>query len=162
MNNSLKRMVEGMVATLRNEVIPQVGTEFARGQTFGVIYMLNSIALRANWSPEFVGEQIAAQLALREGLAPLLAGTDAPASLQAAAPGLGVKALEALRDDNEARVCALIEWHGTANLDVREAAAIEAQFRTYMDRQLKWELQTSARPMFAEMSSGSSEHFANE
>lgn len=154
MNNSLKRMIEGMAATLRNEVIPHVGTEFARGQAFGVIYMLNSVVLRANWSPEFVGEQIAAQAALAEALAPLLIGLGAPDVPQAAAPGVGVKALEALRDDNEGRVCALIEWQGKARLDAAKAAAIETQFRTYMDRQLKWELQTSAKPMFAEMSSG--------
>lgn len=155
MNNSFKRMIEGMAATLRNEVIPQIGTEFARGQAFGVIYMLNSIALRANWSPEFVGEQIAAQLALGEALAPLLSGTDAPVRPQAAVGNLGVQALEALRDDNGARICALIVWHGAAKLDAGKAAAIETQLRIYMDRQLKHELQTSARPMFAEMSSGS-------
>ncbi|WP_420466021.1 hypothetical protein [Panacagrimonas sp.] len=155
MNNSLKRMIEGMAATLRKEVIPHIGTEFARGQAFGVIYMLNSIGLRANWSPEFVGEQIAAQLALREELAPLIADTDAPALPQAAEAHLSVKALEALRDDNEARICALVEWHGNAQLDAARSQAIEAQFRSYMDRQLKHDIQTSARPMFAEMSSGS-------
>lgn len=154
MNNSLKRMIDGMVATLRQEVIPQIGSEFARGQAFGVIYMLNSIGMRANWSPEFVDAQIAAQLALAEALAPLLAGLDAPALPQAATVGLGVSALEAHRDDNEARVCALIEWHGRAALDVDRRLAIEAVFRSYMDRQLKHELQTSAKPMFAEMSSG--------
>ncbi|MGQ0701003.1 MAG: hypothetical protein ACT4PZ_22520 [Panacagrimonas sp.] len=155
MNNSLERLIEGMSATLRNEVIPHVGTEFARGQAFGVIYLLNSIGLRANWSPEFVFGQIAAQFALREALAPLLAGTDAPALPQAADAGLRVKDLEAARDENEDRICALIVWHGTAPLEAGKAAAIETQLRAYMDRQLKWELQTSAKPMFAEMSSGS-------
>lgn len=154
MNNSLKRMIEGMAATLRNEVIPHIGTEFARGQAFGVIYMLNSIGLRAKWSPEFVGEQIAAQLALADGLMQVLADLGAPALPQAAATGLGVSELESVRDDNEARICALIDWHGTAKLEAAAAAAVEMQFRTYMDRQLKWELQTSAKPMFAEMSSG--------
>lgn len=154
MNNSLKRMIDGMAATLRQEVIPQIGSEFARGQAFGVIYMLNSIGMRANWSPEFVDAQIAAQLALAEALAPLLAGLDAPGLPQAATGGLGVSALEARRDDNEARVCALIEWHGRAALDADRRLAIEAAFRSYMDRQLKHELQTSAKPMFAEMSSG--------
>lgn len=155
MNNSLARLIDGMVATLRSEVIPQVGTEFARGQAFGVIYMLNSIGLRAAWSPAFVGEQIAAQLALRDALAPLLSGLDTPALPQDGAAGLDVNALETLRDQNEGRVCALVEWHGSAKLDAPRAAAIELQFRTYMDRQLKHELQTSAKPMFAEMSSGS-------
>lgn len=155
MNNSLKRMIDGMAATLRQDVIPHLGSEFARGQAFGVIYMLNSIGLRANWSPEFVDAQIAAQLALAEALTPLLAGLDAPALPHAAAVGLDMPALEAHRDDNEARVCALIEWHGRSALAAGQSLAIESAFRTYMDRQLKHELQTSARPMFAEMSSGS-------
>ena len=60
MNNSLHRLIDGMVATLRSEVIPNIGTEFARGQAFGVIYMLNSIRLRAEWSSAFHGELIAA------------------------------------------------------------------------------------------------------
>lgn len=153
MNNSLKRMIEGMVATLRQELIPHLDTEFARGQAFGVIYMLNSIQLRATWSPEFVGEQIAAQLALRDALSPLLAGLDAPELPQAAPDGANVQALEALRDDNESRVCALIGWHGAA-LDTDTATEMERQLRIYMDRQLRHELQTSAKPMFAEMSSG--------
>ena len=155
MNNSLKRMIEGMAATLRQEVIPQLGTEFARGQAYGVIYMLNSIGLRANWSVDFVGEQVAAQLALRDGLAPLMIGIDGPPLPQNAPTGADLKTLEVLRDENESRVCALIEWHGKTNLDVARSSAIERQFRAYMDRQLKWELQMSAKPMFAEMSSGS-------
>lgn len=155
MNNSFQRMIEGMAATLRKDVIPHIGTEFARGQAYGVIYMLNSIALRGDWSPAFVVEQIAAQLAFRDALEPLLAGTDAPALPREPAAGLDVKALEAARDDNEARVCALILWHGTATLEAGRAAVIETQLRAYIDRQLKWELQTSAKPMFAELSSGS-------
>lgn len=156
MNNSLRRMIEGMAATLRHEVIPHVDTEFARGQAFGVIYMLNSIALRASWSPAFVGEQIAAQSALRESLIPLLPDPQPLLLLpQDAPPGSDVPALEALRDDNESRVCAIVEWHGNAGLPAAQADAIETALRTYMDRQLRHELQTSAKPMFAEMSSGS-------
>lgn len=154
MNNSLHRLIDGMVTTLRQEVIPQVGTEFARGQAFGLIYMLNSIRLRAAWSPEFLGHQIAAQLELSQALKPLLEGLDAPALPQAAATGLGGTALESVRDENEARICALIDWSATAGLHAQRAGTIEAQVRAYMDRQLKWELQTSAKPMFAEMSSG--------
>ena len=46
MNNSLPRLIDGMVATLRKEVIPRVDGDYARGQAFGVIYMLNSLKLR--------------------------------------------------------------------------------------------------------------------
>ncbi len=157
MNNSLERMLEGMAATLRQEIIPNLSTEFARGQAFGLIYMLNSIALRAGWSPAFIAEQLAAQLALADALTPLLEGFDAPALPQKATAGLVGKALEAVRDDNDGRICALIEWVDTKGIQLGQerAGAIEAQLRQHMDRQLKQELQTSAKPMFAEMSSGS-------
>jgi len=92
---------------------------------------------------------------LSESLGPLLANTDAPDSPQAAAVVLGTQALEAVRDANEARICALIDWHGKAKLDAALSVAIERHLRAYMDRQLKWELKTSAKPMFAEMSDGS-------
>lgn len=155
MNSSLQRLIDGMAATLRNEVIPHLDTEFARGQAFGVIYMLNSIALRSSWSPAFIGKQLAAQADLGQALAPLLGGLNAPAPPRAASAGLDVPDLEALRDDNDARICALIDWHATAPLETARSAAIEAQFRIYIDRQLRHELHTSAKPMFAEMSSGS-------
>lgn len=60
MNNSLPRLIDGMVATLRREVIPHIDGDFARGQAFGVIYMLNSLKLRASWSNEFLIEQLRA------------------------------------------------------------------------------------------------------
>lgn len=156
MNNSLVRLIDGMVATLRAEVIPQVGTEFARGQAFGVIYMLNSIRLRAEWSGSFYGEQLAAQLELADTLKPLTVNSHAPALPEAAAPGMPGKALEALRDSNDGRICALIEWmtNNIATLGEERGAAFEAALHRYMDRQSKFELTTSAKPMFAEMSAG--------
>ena len=157
MNNSLSRLIAGMVSTLRQEIIPQVGTEFARGQAYGLIYMLNSIQLRADWSPEFVGEQLAAQYELSEALRPLLVGLDAPQVPLRPASKLMARALEAVRDANDGRICALIEWLDDQRNAVGpdRAQAIEALLRQYMNRQLKWELETSAKPMFAEMSSGS-------
>ncbi|WP_152551477.1 hypothetical protein [Polycyclovorans algicola] len=157
MNNSLERLIDGMVATLREEVIPQVGTEFARGQAFGVIYMLNSLRLRAAWSSDFLGEQLAAQATLASTLSPLAApGTETPALPKAAAASADNGALEALRDQNEALICDWITWldeHSEALEDTRREA-ITAALRTYMDRQLKHELKTSAKPMFAEISAG--------
>ena len=157
MNNSFSRLIDGMVATLRTEVIPQVGSEFARGQAYGLIYMLQSIRLRADWSREFVCEQLAAQYELSAALKPLLSGLEAPEVPRTAPDNLIVRELEAVRDENDARVCALIDWLEThaKELGTDRANSIETQLRHYMNRQLKWELQTSAKPMFAEMSSGS-------
>lgn len=156
MNNSLDRLIDGMVATLRKEVIPHVGTEFARGQAFGVIYMLNSIRLRAEWSSRFYSEQLAAQVELAQALRPLVAGLDAPALPEPAAPGTAGKAMEALRDGNDGRICALIAWltDNTARLGKDHSAAFESVLHRYMDRQSKFELATSAKPMFAEISAG--------
>jgi len=156
MNNSLVTLIDGMVATLRSEVIPQIATAFARGQVYGVIYMLNSIRLRAEWSSGFLREQLAAQLELRDSLAPLLAGLDAPALPKAATADIDSKGLEALRDANDGHVCMLIEWRGAlaGRIDGGRARAIDAALLHYMNRQLNFELATSAKPMFAEMSAG--------
>jgi hypothetical protein len=156
MNNSLHRLIDGMVATLRSEVIPHIGSEFARGQVFGVIYMLNSIRLRAEWSAAFFQEQIAAQMELRETLIPLVETLGAPALPEAAPAGAGVQAMEALRDGNDGRACELIVWlaDNRGRIGEETASAIDAALQHYMNRQLKLELSTSAKPMFAEISSG--------
>ena len=44
MNNSLDRLIEGITATLRAHVIPNVTDAYARGQAIGVIDLLNNIA----------------------------------------------------------------------------------------------------------------------
>jgi len=157
MNNSLHRLIEGMVATMRGDVIPHLDTEFARGQAFGVIYMLKSIQLRASWSVNFVQQQLQFQYELADSLLPYLANLDAPPLPARAAAQGSADALEKARDDNDARICELINWHGNPSTGLsREAeGAIEELLRRYMDQQLKWELKTSAKPMFAEISSGS-------
>jgi hypothetical protein len=155
MNNSLPRLIDGMIATLRKEVIPHVESEFARGQAYGLIYMLNSIRLRADWSPAFIGEQLAAQTELAGRLAGL--GIDAAQlPLSVALGTVDVKAMEVRRDDNDSRVCALLDWIESrrGQLEPARIAAIDSALRHYMHRQLKWELSTSAKPMFAEISSG--------
>ena len=42
MNNSFVRLIDGMCATLRAEVLARLDDEFARGQVFGVISLLNT------------------------------------------------------------------------------------------------------------------------
>lgn len=156
MNNSLRRLIDGMVATLRLDVIPQIGTEFARGQAFGVIYLLNSIALRAEWSAAFYREQLTAQTDLRQALLPLVEGLDSPELPQPATLVADSTALETQRDANESRVCELIVWlaDNQSRIEKNKANAIDAALRAYINRQLKFELSTSAKPMFAEISRG--------
>ena len=155
MNNSLPRLIDGMVATLRSEIIPHLDGEFARGQAFGVIYMLNNIRLRADWSPAFLGEQLAALAELAAALQAL--GVEAKFIPETARDSTDPRVLEALRDEGDRRVCALMDWleQQRAQLPADTASALDAALFRYMNRQLKWELSTSAKPMFAEISGGS-------
>ncbi len=158
MNNSLPRLIDGMVATLRKEVIPRVEGDYARGQAFGVIYMLNSLKLRCSWSNAFLVEQLKAlEDASRElqAVASDLPGAPLP---DVHAPGAlpDASALEAMRDAGDASLCQLIDWLAAnrARLPVGAAARAESVVDAYLARQAKYEISTSAKPMFVEMSSG--------
>ena len=54
MNNSFGRLIDGMNATLRKEVLSRLDDEFARGQVFGIINLLNTFKVRADWSAGFL------------------------------------------------------------------------------------------------------------
>jgi hypothetical protein len=159
MNNSLPRLIDGMIATLRREIIPHVDGDFARGQAFGLIYMLNSIRLRASWSSAFLLEQIGAlEQASREleGAVADLPGAPMPA-IRAPAGLPSATELETMRDQGDAQLCELIDWLASRrdNLSPAAVAPADAIIERYLNRQLKWELTTSAKPMFDEISRGS-------
>ncbi len=79
MNNSFPRLIDGMCATLRSEVLPRLTDDYARSQVFGVINLLNTFKVRADWSAGFLLQQIAAQHEALHGVAELL--REAPAQL---------------------------------------------------------------------------------
>jgi hypothetical protein len=143
MNNSFVRLIDGMIETLRRDVIPATEGEFVRGQAFGVIFLLENLKRRASWSRAFLGEQVAALTELRLALEAI----DAPAGLPRLSPI--ADASEAARDTGDAEVAALIDW--LAHTPCSAAAAV---VDTYLTRQIRHELATSAKPMFAEISLG--------
>lgn len=147
MNNSFDKLIEGMVAALRHNVLPATQGEFARGQAFGVIYMLESLRLRASWSPEFLQEQLFALEELRVALDGL------PGDLPRPDPYDGRLApaaeMERMRNVGDGRVCELIDA-----LAKQPLAPAEVAVNAYLRRQLRHELTTSAKPMFAEISTG--------
>ena len=87
MNNSFARLIDGMNATLRKEVLTRLDDEFARGQVFGVINLLNTFKARADWSAGFLLQQIEAQRTALDGVAALLKGRAEAATLPALPPG---------------------------------------------------------------------------
>jgi hypothetical protein len=158
MNNSVPRLIDGMVATLRKEIIPHIDGDFARGQAYGVIYMLESLKRRSSWSNEFLVEQLRALADASAELSDLAAelpgaplpDVHAPESVPDAA------SLEEARNHGDARVSELIDWLAAHRAHIPSEAAVraEAAIDRYLYRQLKWELSTSAKPMFVEISGG--------
>lgn len=161
MNNSFERLIDGMCATLRGEVLTRLTDEFARGQVFGVINLLNTFKVRADWSADFLLQQIAAQSVAIEGALALLRETTAAAvlsdTLRSAAPAATpIDDLLAQRDDGNRAIGALLGWLDAERDELAPAtiAAVEQLLRTAMRAEAELELKHSPRPLFAEMSSG--------
>ena len=158
MNNSLPRLIDGMIATLRKEGIPHIDGDFARGQAYGVIYMLSSIKLRAAWSNAFLSEQLraleAVSLELKD-LAAELPGAPLPDARERVKLPDAAE-LEAERNAGDRRICELVDWLAAnrAKIAPPTLARVEAGIDRYLNWQSKFEQSTSAKPMFAEMSSG--------
>jgi hypothetical protein len=146
MNNSFARLIDGMCATLRAEVLPRLDDEFARGQVFGVINLLNTFKARADWSAGFLLQQIAAQQAAFEAIA---AVPGAPVLPRAALPpSTPISELLARRDEGNAAIAAALH---AGDLP----AEVETLLRQAMRAEVDIELKNAPRPLFAEMSSGS-------
>lgn len=161
MNNSFPRLIDGMCATLRAEVLTRLDDEFARGQVFGVINLLNTFKARADWSAGFLLQQISAQRLAFESVTALmqgqLAAASMPASPSAAHPEVTpIAELLAQRDAGNAAIGALLGWLDAerAQLPPDTAARIETSLRAAMRAEVDIELKNSPRPLFAEMSSG--------
>jgi len=173
MNNSFDRLIDGMCATLRTEVLTRLDDTFARGQVLGVINVLNTFKVRADWSAGFLLQQIEAQQrALRDAEALLrrtdLAGVEdligdrgtavlpPVTATSGAVSGASIDALLAARDDANRAIAAWLAWLDAERARLPEALArdLEGLFRSAMRAEIDIELKNSPRPLFAEMSSG--------
>jgi hypothetical protein len=158
MNNSFARLIDGMCATLRGEVLERLDDEFARGQVFGVINLLNTFKARADWSPEWLALQIQAQCtALDEARRGLQGVNDAPV-LPERQPPVTVSATDLLaqRDEGNRQVGEVLAWVADHRdrLPADVAQGVERALRQAMRTEIEIELKYSPRPLFAEMSSG--------
>jgi hypothetical protein len=153
MNNSFARLIDGMCATLRSEVLTRLDDEFARGQVFGVINLLNTFKVRADWSSIFLLEQIAAQQQALDAVRPLVGIPLPGAPLPPATPAAE---LLARRDEGNRAIAAVIAWldDPATELAAPQRAEVEAHLRRAMRAEVDLELRHAPRPLFAEMSSG--------
>jgi hypothetical protein len=161
MNNSFARLIDGMCATLRSEVLTRLDDEFARGQVFGVINLLNTFKVRADWSVGFLEQQVQAQCEAFDDIARRIEGEPLPSAppLLKRTPPQAVSAatLEAMRDDGNRAIGAMLSWLAAERPQLPEALAadIERELRRCMRSEIDIEMKNAPRPLFAEMSSGS-------
>jgi hypothetical protein len=158
MNNSLERLVEGMIATLRSHVIPNVSDAYARGQTIGVIDLLNNIGSRVEWARAPIAEAVAAKRrAICEARA-LLPG--APAGVAGASTEALASAssgeLAAERDRLDGEIADLLAWSYEAGANANAAAAIGV-LRKHLHDELTLEMKLTKKPLFAEIAKGAGE-----
>jgi hypothetical protein len=158
-NNSLHRLIDGMIAQLRTEVIPRLDDEFARGQAFGVVDVLNNLKPRVDWLVTPLAEEVDEQRALLATLNAAFGGAAGyPAAPVQPAPAAGATArdIEALRNRLDEQICDAIDWLGRerAGLPAQRVQDVEAQIKSHLQRQLKRELSLTPKPLFGEISKG--------
>jgi hypothetical protein len=153
MNNSLERLIAGIIATLRSDVIPNVSDAYARGQAIGVIDVLNNIAPRLEWAraplAEAVAQRRAAVQAVRT-LVPQAPQGDAGLNDEALAAA-GSTALAAERDRLDGEISDLIAWTQSADA-CGDVAAATALLRQHVHDELTREMKMTKKPLFAEIS----------
>jgi hypothetical protein len=161
MNNSFPRLIDGMCATLRAEVLTRLDDEFARGQVFGVINLLNTFKVRADWSAGFLIQQIEAQSVALKGVDGLLQKQSAAVAPGFLPPGIAtestdIASLLMVRDNCNHAIAGALAWlddHREA-LPAEVVIAAESLLRVAMRAEVDIELKNSSKPMFAQMSSG--------
>jgi hypothetical protein len=153
MSNSLERLIAGIIATLRADVIPNVTDAYARGQAIGVIDLLNNIAPRLEWArtplAEAVAERRKAVSAVR-ALVPQAPSGAAGMSEQTIAAANSAE-LAAERDRLDGEISDLIAW--TQSEAARgDVAAATALLRRHIHDELARDMKLTRKPLFAEIS----------
>lgn len=154
MNIPLERLIEGLIATLRADVIPNVPDGYAKGQAVGIVDILNGLRGRVEWTREPALQSVRAKLALLDQVSTLIPGlTDAKAAEQPET--FSSAALFAERDRLEALIGdALKTAFAAAPGEARDQAL--ALIKEHMHEEAAREMKLTRKPLFAEIASGGS------
>jgi hypothetical protein len=152
MNNTLDRLFGGIIASLQSEIIPRLDDEFARGQAYAAVDLLNNLRPRLDWAVGPLSEQITAQLqALRriEELARALPQRPPFASplVEAPLPPTG-EGLRQRRDQLDEHLCRVLDWLAGVPAGSEPIGAVLTQ---YMKEQVRREVNLAAKPLFGEI-----------
>jgi hypothetical protein len=152
MNIALERLFEGIVATLRTNVIPHVEDSYARGQAVGVIDLINNIAPQVEWARGPLIDSVGAKRRLLRSIADavdVVGPHDGPAAKE-----MGSAELLAERVRLDALVCEAIEVaHARPPDDLAAKQALGLLIRHAHDEAAA-QMKRSRKPLFAEIASG--------
>ncbi|WP_187970922.1 hypothetical protein [Aquibium microcysteis] len=153
MNIPLARLIDGIIATLRADVIPNVADSYARGQAVAVIDLLNNIAPRVEWSHATLVGRIADKRRLLDEVAALVPGLPV-ADVAAAGPDAAAAALAAEKAALDAVVGDVVAalWPRRGEPPCAEATR---RIRAHLQDEMRAEMKITRKPLFAEIASGS-------
>lgn len=151
MNIALARLIEGIIATMRSDVIPNVSDPYARGQAIGVIDLLNNIAPRIEWTRAPLAALVQAKADLLREIAILVptAERDLPDSVEAVTAD-ELLALKARLDAAIGDALALA-WPRRSEENCGRAIAL---IKSHLNDEAAAEMKRTRKPLFAEIASG--------
>lgn len=156
MNQSLPALLDAMRRVLRQEILPELGSEFGRSQLLGLLDILEKLERLVVWSPDVMREQLAA---IRHGCAQFESmardlGKPAPpgpefALLQQATHG----ELEQDLKKANSRVIDLTDWlySPDATFSADERASLESLMRDTIQKTVAAERRLVSRTNFSTM-----------
>jgi hypothetical protein len=147
----LTRLIDGIIATMRADVIPNVTDPYARGQAVGVIDLLNNIAPRVEWAHAPRQRRIEAKRALLDRVCALVPDlTPVWAEILRATPAEEPGEVLRRLDQAISEAIALV-WPRRHETDGAEAAAL---IKAHLHDELKAEMTITRKPLFAEIAGG--------
>ena len=149
MNNTLDRLFAGLISSLHGEIIPRLDDEFARGQAYAAMDLLNNLRPRIDWAVAPLAEQIGAQLVAAQRIALLAPDQALPDALKAQPQPATGEALRNYRDALDEHLCRVIDWLPQAPSQQRDA--VQAVLNQYMKEQVRREVSLAAKPLFGEI-----------
>ncbi len=150
MNIPLQRMIDGIIATMRSDVIPHVADSYARGQAVGVIDLLNNIAPRVEWAQAPLARQIEEKRALLAGIADVVPGALPDTADARAATAEELLLAKGMLDAAIGDAIAAIWPRRHEPHFARAAALVQAHLHDEMAAEMK----ITRKPLFAEIASG--------
>lgn len=160
MTNSLARLFDGVIDVLRTRVIPRIDDEFARGQAYGALEILQNLKPRVEWAVGPLREDVEGELALAARIAEILSDSQPrPPELPAHCRARGTETaaeLDQLRDAIDGHLCAVLRWisEHRDRIDAERAERVERAIRDQQRPRLKREVKLTAPPLLGEISRG--------